>query len=378
MGTESEDFVALSQRIGRKTGGIGSSTFLSAVRSRDTDTAWLFLSGKATMEQTEDLLAIVADVLLTANLDNRERFKQIVLQKKAGRESSLIPAGHSIVNARLKAHFSKSDWVSEQIGGLEQLFFLRRLVEEIENDWQGVLDKLELTRSYLINRNAMLINVTLDADNQQLLEPQLAGLVEALPSGALTYQEWTPSRLPDNEGLTIPAQVNYVGKGANLYDFGYELDGSVSVITNYLRTTWLWEKIRVQGGAYGAFSSFSQETGTFSYLSYRDPNFESTLASYDSTVDFLRNVEMSKDELTKNIIGAIGAIDAYQLPDAKGFTSMLRYLLGKSDEERQRYRDEVLRHGNLRFPRICRCPGTGESGGTCRRHGIVGHHCQSE
>ena len=63
---------------------------------------------------------------------------------------------------------------------------------------------------------------------------------------------WSPSYAAGSEGLTIPAQVNYVAKGANLYDVGYELDGSYAVITQYLSTTWLWERIRVQGGAYGA------------------------------------------------------------------------------------------------------------------------------
>ena len=55
----------------------------------------------------------------------------------------------------------------------------------------------------------------------------------------------------------IPAKVNYVAKGANLYDLGYVRHGSVDVILNYLRTTWLWEKIRVQGGAYGLFVSLT-------------------------------------------------------------------------------------------------------------------------
>jgi Zn-dependent M16 (insulinase) family peptidase len=232
--------------------------------------------------------------------------------------------------------------VSEQIGGLDQLFFLRRLEEEIEQDWPGVLERLEATRKHIINRRTMILNVTLDSENSQTLGPQLEGFVEALPDAVVDRKVWTPVSLPVNEGLTIPAQVNYVGKGANLYDLGYELHGSVNVITNYLRTTWLWEKIRVQGGAYGAFNSFNKETGTFTFLSYRDPNFARTLETYDNAASFLRTTDLNQDELTKSIIGAIGSLDAYQLPDAKGFTSMVRYLVGKSDEERQQLRDEVL------------------------------------
>jgi Zn-dependent M16 (insulinase) family peptidase len=294
------------------------------------------------MDQIPDLIEILDDVLLTVNLDNRERFKQIVLRAKAGSESSLVPAGHVVVNSRLKAHFSRTDWVSEQISGLDQLFFLRWLEEEIDRDWPGVLQRLQETYQHIVNRESMLLNVTLDSDNWSALKPQLNAFINSLPGKSIEQKVWTPISLPINEGLTIPAQVNYVGKGANLYDIGYELHGSVSVISNFLRTTWLWEKIRVQGGAYGAFNSFNRETGVYTYLSYRDPNLAGTLEIYDKTANFLRTVEINQDELTKSIIGAIGSLDAYQLPDAKGFTSMVRYLLGRTDEERQQYREEIL------------------------------------
>ena len=53
-------------------------------------------------------------------------------------------------------------------------------------------------------------------------------------------------------------------------------------------------------------------------------------------------MELSDDELTKAIIGTIGELDAYQLPDAKGYTSMVRYLTGVTDDFRQQMRDAVL------------------------------------
>lgn len=342
IGTETEDFVKLSQRIGRKTGGIASTTFTSAMRDDAEGAAWLVLRGKATMEQTADLLAILRDVLLTVNLDNQERFRQMVLAAKANKEAGIVPGGHVVVNTRLRAHFNRSEWVAEQMGGVDYLFFLRRLAQDVEQDWPGVLEKLEQVRQQLLNRRALVCNVTLDGENWQQFEPQLANFVADLPAAPVTVHPWRPNALPANEGLTIPAQVNYVGKGANLYALGYDLHGSISVIGNYLRTTWLWEKIRVQGGAYGAFASFSKQSGVFNFLSYRDPNLLGTLDSYDRAVAYLHDLDLSQDELTKSIIGAIGSIDTYRLPDAKGFVSMQRYLIGESDEERQQYRDEVL------------------------------------
>lgn len=347
MGTESEDFVKLSQRIGRKTGGIRPTTLTSALPDngrpgRDKAATWLFLRAKSTTAQAGEMLDILHDVLLTVKLDNQERFRQIVLENKAGKEAGLIPGGHSTVNTRLRAHFNTADWVSEQMGGIDYLLFLRRLAEEIENDWPAVVERLDVVRRLLIRRPRMISNVTLDRENYNNFVPQLAEFLAALPAEAAEPMAWTPPAFAENEGLSIPAQVNYVGKGANLYELGYTLHGSMSVITNHLRTSYLWEKIRVQGGAYGGFCAFDRKSGVFSYLSYRDPNLTGTLANYDGTADFLRRLEVSEDDLTRSIIGAIGAIDAYQLPDAKGFTSLSRYLTGDSDETLQHHRDEVL------------------------------------
>ncbi len=342
MGTQTQDYVQLSQRIGRETGGIHSATFTSAIRESNDSALWFFLRGKAVISQADDLLEILKDVLLTARFDNRERFKQIVLEDKARAESGLIPGGHLVINNRLRARFGEADWVSEKISGVEQLFFLRSLIEEIDRNWDSILEKLETVRSLLINRTAMIANVTLDADPYTSFSPKLSSFLDAIPSRKNDPIKLEREDSVNNEGLIIPAQVNYVGKGANLYRLGYEPHGSINVIRNYLGTTWLWEKVRVQGGAYGGFSLFDMNSGTFTFLSYRDPNLLRTIENYDKTVDFLADLDLSADELKKSIIGTIGNMDAYQLPDAKGWTSMTRYLTNYTDEERQRIRDDVL------------------------------------
>jgi len=355
MGTEVEDFVKLSQRIGRTTGGIVPTTFSSMIRGNSKKagkdsafelpsqgTAWLFLRGKATLTQTDGLLSILRDILLTVQLDNQERFLQMVLEEKASRESMLIPSGHRVINARLRALFNEADWAEEQMSGIANLFFVRELVEEVRNDWSSVLIKLENIRRILLNHRTMICNLTLDGDNFNKIEPQLRSFLQCLPSDSTTREVWQPTISQRSEGLTIPAQVNYVGKGADLYELGYRPNGSINVITKYLGTTWLWERIRVKGGAYGGFCLFNHRSGVLTYLSYRDPNLLDTLENYDLAAQFLQRLDLSKEELDKSIIGAIGDIDTYQLPDAKGFTSIQRYLTGDTDESRQRWREQIL------------------------------------
>jgi Zn-dependent M16 (insulinase) family peptidase len=342
MGTAREDYVKLSRRIDRTTGGISPSSYVTPALGAPEGLARFFLNGKATVAQTPEMLDIMREMLLTVRLDDPARFRQIVLETRARLESSLVPSGHAYVSSRLRARFNKANWADEQIGGVAYLHFVRRLVEEVEQDWPSVLAKLREVQRLLVNRQGLLINATVDEANWRQVKPLLQATVAEFPTFDLADASWEEATLPANEGLAIPAQVNYVGKGANLYDLGYRYHGSIQVITNLVRTGWLWDKIRAQGGAYGAFCRFGKQSGVWSYLSYRDPNLLGTLDNYDATARFLRELDLSQDELTLAVIGAIGSMDAYQLPDAKGHTAMIRHLLGVTDEERQQARDEVL------------------------------------
>jgi Zn-dependent M16 (insulinase) family peptidase len=342
MGTEDEDFVSLTQRISRKTGGIRPSLFASSVRDSQQGSVWLFLRGKAMFKQIRDLLDIFRDIFLKVRLDNKERFQQMVLEAKARLEENLVPSGHQVVSTRLRALFSEADWAEEQMKGISQLFFLRTLAKSVEENWPEVLRALEAIRTHLINRSALVVNATAEAREWDSLQPTVTEFLDALPSLPFQRRLWSPDSVPDFEGMTLPAQVNYVGKGVNLYDLGYRYHGSTHVITRYLRNAWLWEKIRLQGGAYGAFCSFDKHSGALTFVSYRDPNLLKTLEAFDGSGRFLKDLKLGDDELVKAIIGTIGDIDQYQLPDAKGYTSMVRRLTGENEERRQKMRDEIL------------------------------------
>jgi Zn-dependent M16 (insulinase) family peptidase len=215
-----------------------------------------------------------------------------------------------------------------------------------------VLAKLEAIRSRLITRPAMLVNVTVDDASWKAFKPLLADFLAKLPDTPFEAQAW-PSGLPAiSEGLALPSQVNFVSKGGNIFEHGYALHGSMMVASKYLGSTHLWNKIRVQGGAYGAFGSLDQRSGVWAFGSYRDPNLLGTLEAFDSAGEYLRDLaggELTEEELTRAIIGTIGDWDDYLLPDAKGYTSMVYWLTGETEELRQRLRDEILRSSAADF-----------------------------
>ncbi len=342
MGTENEDYVQLAQHIGRTTGGIEAETFTTMMPNKDEDAAWLFLRGKATAERTDDLLSIFKDILGGVCLDNQERFRQIVLEEKAQLEAELAQLGHQVVYRRLQSGLHRAGWAEEQMSGLEYLFHIRELAEQIDHNWPDVLQTLETVHRSLIHKKGMICNVTMDGEQWRTVKPALEAFLAAMPSRDISLDKWAPELSTDNEGLTIPVKVNYVGKAADIYLLGHKLHGSYPVVAGYLNTTWLWDMIRLQGGAYGAFNLLDNLSGVFAYVTYRDPNVLKTLSIFDESGDFLRKLQLSDQELTKSIIGAIGRRDQYRLPDAKGFTSLKRILSGVTDEYRQRIRNEVL------------------------------------
>lgn len=343
MGTKDMDFVQLNQLIGRKTGGISVYPFTSSVRGHEDPCARLIVRGKAMAERVEDLYNLMNVVLQEVQFTDQQRFKQFVSQSKARMENRLRGSGHGISAARMRAKLHTAGWIGEQMGGVSYLEFLRALEKKVDQDWDGISTSLEEIRKSLLSRKHCLVNLTADGKNMMNSEKHISRFLDSLPDHEFSQRNiWNARLSPENEAMVVPTQVNYVGKAANIYEGGYKLKGSAYVISRYIGNTWLWDRVRVSGGAYGGFCEFDSHSGVFTFLSYRDPNLLKTLDVYDGTSDFLRGLEMDNDTLTKAIIGTIGDVDAYQLPDAKGYSSLLRYLLGVTEEEREMRRQEIL------------------------------------
>lgn len=342
MGTEREDFAALARRIGRWTGGIHTAAINAVTLGECRTVSRFVVRAKSTVAQFEALLDILFEVLTSLRLDDLERFKQIVLEEKAGMESGLVPGGRRYVSLRLRSAFNAADWASEQMDGISYLFFLRAVIERMARDWPGLQADLTRVRDTLLARRGLVANLTVDPEHRAALQARLEAFIDRLPAGSSPQPEGWPIDAEPGQGLTLPTQVNFVGKGADLYALGHRLHGSWLAVQNWLNTTYLWERVRVQGGAYGGSCAFDPLSGVFCYLSYRDPNLTDTVAAYDGAADFVRSHLPDQPEVDRTIIGVIGSMDAYMLPDAKGYTSLSRFLTGMTDERRQQLRDEVL------------------------------------
>ncbi len=341
MGTARHSFVDFGTLIASKTGGLSAEpSFFSANGGKTL--AHLVVSGKATAEKVGVFFDLLAEMLLEPAFDNQQRFLQMVLEERARLEQGLVPAGHQVVSSRLRASQSVTGWLTELTSGVLYLEAVRRLAGRVSSDWSGVLEDLRHLHRLVVRQNRAFFNITADGFGLKAALSAAVHFAESMPLLDLPDATWVPGAIPAGEALLVPAQVNYVGMGCNLYAAGYRWHGSASVAARHLRMAWLWNQVRVQGGAYGAFCALDRITGAAAQISYRDPNVDKTLETYKASADYLKNLELSVRDLELAIVGAIGDMDAYQLPDAQGWTALMRHLIGDTEEARQRRREEVL------------------------------------
>ncbi len=338
-GTSREDYATFATRIHRATGGV-SVRPLVLTHEEGHPVLAIVARAKALVKGVPEMLHILADALLDARLDDQERFRQILLEEKAGLEQALVPGGHHFVGMRLRSFFHPAEALQERLGGVSYLHFVRELAARIDTDWDAIQEILLRIRELVVRRGCLALNLTSDPELVEQFAPLVAAWPKCLPEGAAPAASWPGPQLPRSEAFLLPMQVNHVGMALPVAACGYAFHGSGLVACKMLRTGWLWERVRVMGGAYGAFCTLGRHSGLLDFGSYRDPNLTATLATFISAAQALRKADAATWE--QAAIGVSGDLDPCLLPDAQGFRALIQNLSGLTTSIRQRIRDEVL------------------------------------
>ena len=353
VGTARRDYTELGALIAAKTGGLGAS--LTMVNHTDGNLrCYLNLTGKAVSSKVQDLFDILNEILLEPIKDKdvlSQRLKEMLLEDKAGLEQDLVASGHKAASTRVLTHFSPAAVIGEAMDGIHYLNTLRSRLDNWDTALPQLLEDLDELRRLLVVARPGVVHCVGSTDDMENVARLAEHVWHALPGGARVEGTQCISLAAPvgAEVFATPSQVNYVAKGCNLKALGYSYHGSAAVIMRHLARSYLWEQVRVLGGAYGAFCSLDRTSGNFVCSSYRDPNVEKTVAVYDSMADYLAGISLTREDLTRAIVGTIGDLDLYRLPEARGAYSLGRWLAGESDEALQALREEILSTTNDDF-----------------------------
>lgn len=342
MDTEHYAYGDLFNEINIRTGGFSSSVnTYTDVRNMSHYRLTFEVGLKVLYDKMEDGLRLVEEILFTTRLEDNKRLQEIISELKSRMQASMSSAGHSLAAVRAMSYFSVTAALSEQVNGIPFYRMLERLEENFEQEREKLTDTLQTLMKMIFRPEQLLFDVTADEAGYQSFEKAAASFQSRLHTGHVVQQPLKLAVSKKNEGLKTSSQVQYVCRAGNFRSGGLEYTGALKVLKVLMGYEYLWNNVRVKGGAYGCMSSFTR-IGDSYFVSYRDPNLDKTNQVYVGAPDFIRSFRADERTLTKFIIGAVSDLDMPLTPAAKGSRSLSAYLSGLSEEDVQKERDEVL------------------------------------
>ncbi len=341
LGTKKRGYAELDERLNLYTGGLDADlmTFVKIGRP-DVFVPKFRVQSKALCTKLPQMGELLTEILTETVFTDKKRLAELAAEEIANIETSFQRSAQTIVAKRIAADLTTAGRYDYE-GLLPFYRFLKDLTANFEERFDELAADLANLSRVIFNRRNLTASVTVNAKDYAAFVPCYEQFVAELSDGESvpTHYEWP--QIDTREGFMNAGQVQYVGKGANFIKSGFEYTGSMQVLATVLRYDYFWTKIRVQGGAYGAFANFGS-SGTLGFGSYRDPHLASTVKVFDGTAEFLQNFAASDREMTKFIIGTMSGIDAPKTPKMKGAAAADAYFRGITETERQKRRDEVL------------------------------------
>ncbi len=299
------------------------------------------VKAKTLYENRDKALALMKEIILTSDYEDEKRLREIIAEAKSRMQAVMTSAGHSLSAIRALSYFSVSAAIAEQINGIPQY----RLLEELDADFEAKKEELkrnlhELAMCIFRPEN-LLVDYTGTKEGLTGIEKQIIDLKKELFTQTVEGDPFVPVLSVKNEGFMTAGQVQYVCRAGNFIRKGLPYTGALKVLKVMMGYEYLWNQVRVKGGAYGCMSSFYRNGDAY-FVSYRDPNLEKTVEVYRQAADYVKNYEADERTVTQFIIGAVSELDVPMTPQTKGSYSLGGYMTKLPMERVQKERDELL------------------------------------
>ncbi|MDN6196350.1 MAG: peptidase M16, partial [Atopostipes suicloacalis] len=232
--------------------------------------------------------------------------------------------------------------LGELSSGIDYFNYLNKMNETLkENHSENeIKSQLANIQSRLLNKKRLNVLYTGSKERAEIVKEKIKKSFDDLDSEELNQPAKLTKGPKQNEGHITAQDVNYVGLGANSQDI-LAFNGMTNVLASAIRFDYLWNEIRVKGGAYGSLYQHRRK-GQFALASYRDPNIKETLAVYKDLPNYLKNLQLSEDELTKYIIGTISPLEQPKSARSRGIAALSRLKNDFSREDIIELKEEIL------------------------------------
>ncbi len=300
------------------------------------------LKGKAFHKNLPDAMRLAQEMLLKSDFTDTKRLAEILAELKSRMQSSLIGAGHTVASGRAMSYFSETAALQEVLGGMDFYRLVERLIGNWEQEKQTLPGRLQALAQALFCRENLMFDFIAQEDGQyELFADRAERFSRELYFAPAKAEPFRVKPEKKNEGFMSASQVQYVCRAGNFVQKGLNYTGALRILKGIFNNDYLWNNVRVKGGAYGCMCSFGKSGDSF-FVSYRDPNLVKTIDVYEQAPDFVAQFSGDERAMTQAVIGTISEMDTPLNPAAKGLRALSLYLTHQTEADLQRERDQVL------------------------------------
>ena len=331
--TKTMKYTEIDDLIWQKLGSLNFSIMNFKKGAEEIDRTFK-VSFKTLPAYTREACQIVRDFTENSLFANQARILELLRIRKAVFESKMYDIGHMIAINRANAHIDKHAYLQENLTGIAYYDFIKENIALAENDFGKLQERLENVYKRIFTKD-LSINITSEKDGYDLMKGGINEAFADLGRREADVEIEFEARAK-KEAIATDANVNYVAKSANFYDFEGGYDGKFLLAGSIMSNPYLYSLIRAQGGAYGAgmFVSRSMLLATYSY---RDPNISSTIDSFNKIGQIAKDLEMTDRDFENQKISSMGTILRPRNPKQMGDADYAYFRIPSSKKE-----DDIL------------------------------------
>lgn len=323
-------------------GRLGNLSFFADIHENEGGpndlTPQFVVSASALADNVEATCDLPREIMLTTDFSDTSKIKDVLQQRRIGMEQGFAAAGQSAAMARVASYYLPAGVLHEQLSGIDFYRFLKDLLSHFDERADDLVKRLADVASRLFVDDACIMSFTgADADYERFWD---AGA----PTGRHGTRERrlaVPAPVVRNEAFIVPTDVCYAAQGFDRRAFDVPYTGAWQVAARALSFDFLWNEVRVKGGAYGAGFGAAR-TGNMRFYSYRDPHLDETLARFAEASTWLAAFDPQRETMEGYVVSTVAGLDAPCKPRMQIRRQDGDFFAGRTPETREQTRRDMI------------------------------------
>lgn len=345
MGAGHCDYATMAEREAACSGGVEPEIIISGtVDDPGFMRPILTVFCRALDRKLPEMLKVVRERMMLCDLYDRNRLKDLILQERIERKSRLLQAGNSYAVSFASRGFNGNCSLNERLRGIAGIRFFDQLAKNYDQNSSLIIEILAAIFNILHNRRRVTVSALGAEDSVEKIRDWTIRLLEEMRDQPIPIVKNEFSQIFGTmEGIAVPAEIAFVARSQPAVPFTNPAAPALFLLSKNISYGYLWEEVRVKGGAYGCNASYNTARGTFSLSSYRDPEIAGTLRAYDGIFDYIEDkMDLSQAGMEQAIIGAVKYLDRPIRPEQAVDQALYRYLTGRSPEKIREFRRRLF------------------------------------